>query len=172
VFVVEKLGVELDPKDGLRGVLHGLDGASLVGRCEAEIRWQFFDLVAVGMPHDYGCREVPEDSVSLSARQFHREKPALAKRPFVAFAGSRAPHQRHGSVKGDGDLLVPSTDSQDWLASLADNFKHAGERFRLIIVPGMTLAAENDVTGLCVGYELRGDVPVGFENDIQIGADS
>ncbi|MEA2204497.1 MAG: hypothetical protein QOE77_1273 [Blastocatellia bacterium] len=171
MFVVEKLGVELDPEEGLRGVLHRLDGASLIGRREPEIGRQFLNLVAVGMPDSYRVRKAPEDPARLTARQFHREKPAFAKCPYVALAWSGPLHEAHGRAERDRDLLVPSADSQDWLPGLPDNFKYAAERFGLVVVPGVTLAAENDVARLSVSYELRGNISVRFDNNIEIGAD-
>src|SRR5204863_7683934 len=76
---------------------------------------------------------------------FDGEEAALTLRAFVTFAGFESLHQSHLRAVSQCDLLMATTNAENRLARLLDYFKNSGERLRRVLIPRMTLSAQDDV---------------------------
>ena len=142
VLFIEQFRVKLHTKQRPGVVLHRLDGASLIGGCEVKAFRQFLHFVKVGVPDRYRRRQVAEQAVY---RSFNGKEASFPLRAFISFARLNSAHQSNWRAKGEGHLLMAATNSQYWLGSFLYYFKHTGQRFWGVHVPGMTLSAQNYV---------------------------
>lgn len=165
--------MKLDPEEGPVGVLHGLDGAGVVSGRSTEVRGQVLDLVAVGMPDRYGRRQILEDSAGLAVPyQKDGVIASLSESARITLAGRRPFHQINASPVGQGYLLMPPANPQDGLRRLTDNRKDSCQRLWLVILPRITLAAENYVAGMELLDVLRGNGREGLQANLNARSDA
>jgi hypothetical protein len=86
-------------------------------------------------------------SEELALIGFDKTKTPFPLGSFVAFARFQASHQLDGRTVGESNLLVSPTNPQDRLRGSPYDFKDPAQGFWCVSMPGMTLAAENDVGG-------------------------
>src|SRR6185369_11065291 len=78
-------------------------------------------------------------------------------------------HQPDFSTVSYRDLLMTATDTKDRLARLFDHFENSGQRSGRILIPRMTLPAENDVRRTETANSLERHVLKWLNEDLEPG---
>src|ERR1044072_3492079 len=94
------------------------------------------------MPDGNGRRQTFKQSLTCI---LDRKEAALTLRTRVAFSRFEPVHQPNLRSIRQRDLLIPATHTEDRLARLFDHVKDAGQRLARVVVPGMTLSAQDYV---------------------------
>ena len=122
--LVKQLGMKLDAVETPALLLHRLDLARLVRSSLPEPVRQFLHFVTVVVPDsDLGRQSLEETFASVLDRQ----ETTLTLCAVVAFARFESSHQSDFSTISDRDLLVTTTNPEDRLARVFDDFKNSGE---------------------------------------------
>src|SRR2546423_1653112 len=103
------------------------------------------------------------------ASVFDRKKAALTFGAFVTFAGFESLHQSHFCAVSQCDLLMTTTNAENRLARLLDYFKNSGERLRRVLIPRMTLSAQDDVRRAQTANSLERYAVERFSEDLDAG---
>src|SRR5687767_4786639 len=97
------------------------------------------------MPDGNTLRQSRKDSVAVG---LHIEEATLAQASFVAGRFRLKPlHHVDRRTITESYLLMTAADSEYRLACVADYVEDSGQRIGGVVVPGMALAAEDDVRG-------------------------
>src|SRR5947208_834985 len=146
-------------------MLHRLNLRHFVRRGPDEISRQLFYFVAMRFPHREGSRQALKQLIRICRIQLYAAESALPKRTFVTLARRDPLNQTNPRSEGQGDLLMTAADAQNRLTRFANHIKDPGEIASLILVPRMTLTAEDDVRRRECFYKLGRDVPERFSHD-------
>ena len=149
MLFIEEFGVKLDSEHRPVGVLHRLNRAGFVEGRAAKACGQFFDFVEVGMPDDYAKGQLPKEP---SAIRLDFEKASLAFGSFVSMSRFETSHQANRSTKSERNLLVAAAYAKEWLRRVVNYLEDSGKQPCRVLIPGMALAAQDNVRGLELLY--------------------
>src|SRR6266513_1299971 len=93
------------------------------------------------MPDGDRRRQAFEQSL---ASILDRKEPALTFVAFVTLAGFESLHRLHFRPVSHCELVMTTTDAQDRLACVLDDFKNSPERRRRVLIPRMTPPTQDD----------------------------
>ena len=158
--------MKLDAIETATFLLHRLDVTSLVCSSRAKTIRQFFHFVTVVVPNrDLGRQSFEETFASV----FDWQKSTLTLRAVVTFTRFDPSHQSDLRAVRQRYLLMTTADSEDRLTRLLYNCEHAGQRFRRVHLPRMTLPAQYDVRRLQAAHSFERNLVEWLDENFEPG---